>query len=134
MRSELAHALEELRSNEAVAIAVTRTDRWLLLSIAAALSVGGLIIANWQDNYTWFARSGAAISVCAFAMAALSLRMQRAWQIVSIVLADEKQAREWASLEPFALAIQRRLTAEQVGVAAVGTLIWGFGDLLRYVL
>lgn len=100
------------------AIVLTRRLRWRLWALTALSIVGGLIGCLYKGDAEPLARAGAVITVLTFGHAFAVLR----WN---------ETASDAVHRDPvFATAVQRRFTIDHLLVGAIGTLVWGFGDLL----
>jgi hypothetical protein len=104
--------------------------------LASALSVAGCIwLSAATGDWTWFARSGAILTALGLVLASRKILIARA-DLVAL-LADMEQAdgsARTARLESFK-RLQRDLDRQVMekagfGLLVVGTLIWGFGDLV----
>jgi hypothetical protein len=119
---------------EASSRALRRVVRAFLL--ASALSVAGCAwISAATGDWTWFARSGAILTALGLVLASRKILIARA-DLVAL-LADMEQAdgaQRTARLESFK-RLQRDLDRQVMekagfGLLVVGTIIWGFGDLV----
>ena len=107
--------------------------------LAAVLSAGlGLWASVATDDWMWFARSGAVMTALGLVLASRKILIARA-DLVAL-LADMERAdgaERTARLESFK-RLQRdldRQVMEKVGfgLLIVGTIVWGFGDLLGLI-
>lgn len=106
---------------------------FLLASLASVAGCVWLSIA--LQDWTWFARSGAILTALGLVLASRKILIARA-DLVAL-LADMENAdgaQRTARLESFK-RLQRDLDRQVMekagfGLLIVGTLIWGFGDLV----
>ena len=107
--------------------------------LAAVLSAGlGLWASVATDDWMWFARSGAVMTALGLVLASRKILIARA-DLVAL-LADMERAdgaERTARLDSFK-RLQRDLDRQVMeklgfGLLIVGTIVWGFGDLLGRV-
>lgn len=127
-------AFETHTTNEKLARYVTRRQRWTLYVAALVLTLAGLIFSWATSDYLWFARSGAALTALSVAMASTAHRLERAthlaeeaWRISGDATAALSDTRALLT------SIHRQHIIAHLRMGAVGTVIWGFGDLLGYL-
>lgn len=99
----------------------------LLLLLSVLIPVTALLITNdirLDSPGGWFQRSGAAISVLAIFNQQIINGIDR--QLQPKGLTTMAKAMAWTTVYPKLSTIE----AVNVGVILVGTLIWGYGDLI----
>jgi hypothetical protein len=120
------------------------TNTWAMLAIAILVSVAGLLSGYLLRDFTWFARCGAL--VVAVGITLLSRASMIREDIMPHIINDEtglshldpehyKQIGE--PIPAWVLLDLRTRAAEGVWgplLTFIGTLIWGFGDLLNRLL
>jgi hypothetical protein len=114
--------------------ALRRVVRGFLL-LAAGTVAGCAWLSSATGDWMWFARSGAILTALGLVLASRKILIARA-DLVAL-LADMERAdgaERTARLESFK-RLQRDLDRQVMekagfGLLVVGTLIWGFGDLL----
>ena len=141
------------------AAALMRRKRWRLWLMAAIVVAAGIATSIWHESFGAFARSGALLTVLSIAHAYGALRwanmvpeIERTvtdiFTQVELEKADPaiaaedalKQAKATAhkrvqrAVSPMFDAVQREYLRDHLLVGALGTAIWGFGDLLPCVL
>jgi len=87
---------------------------WLTVIVCAATIAGFAILSALNSDWSWFSRGGSVIIVVALVM--------EYWPILS--------TRSVADMPFYAQQGTHTATRFAVPIACVGTLIWGFGDLL----
>lgn len=119
---------------EASSRALRRVVRLFMLGALLAMLAGVWLSAATGD-WTWFARSGALLTALGLVLASRKILIARA-DLVAL-LADMERAdgaERTARLESFK-RLQRDLDRQVMekagfGLLILGTLVWGFGDLL----
>ena len=130
---------------------LTRRKRRRLFAIAAVTAVAGGAAGHYLDSPMTFARSGALITVASLSHAYVAIRWNRMMSDKTIPLLtdiftqveldkspqkSEEEARAFAfgrvkrSSPELIEAVNHRFTADHLLVAVIGTIIWGFGDLI----
>jgi hypothetical protein len=127
-------AFEELLGNARLAVAITRGERRRDMLISGGLLLGGILLSWYSANYVWFARSGAALSTYSFALAWRSTSFDRSLALLDLNATTPEKAVARSDVGPFMQAVQRRRLADYLALAACGTFVWGFGDLVGQVL
>lgn len=119
---------------EASSRALRRVVRGFLLASLAAVAGCAWLSVELQD-WTWFARSGALLTALGLVLASRKILIARA-DLVALLSEMENAdgVQRTARLESFK-RLQRDLDRQVMekagfGLLLVGTLIWGFGDLL----
>jgi hypothetical protein len=112
-----------------------------MTTMAMLVAVGGLLISLWKHDFTWFARSGSIL--VAFGLALFSRASVIGEDIKLEVVMEETglshlKKEHWNQVgEPVPEWVKEDWeTRRAVGtlgplVSGLGTLIWGFGDLIN---
>lgn len=107
----------------------------LFLAAAVLAMAGGLWLSAASGDWTWFARSGAVLTALGLVLASRKILIARA-DLVALLSEMERAdgTERTARLESFK-RLQRDLDRQVMekagfGLLILGTLVWGFGDLL----
>jgi hypothetical protein len=119
---------------EAASRALRRVVRLFMLAAAVSLAAG-IWLSAATDDWTWFARSGAILTALGLVLASRKILIARADLLA--LLADMERvdgAERTARLDSFK-RLQRDLDRQVMekagfGLLVLGTVVWGFGDLL----
>jgi hypothetical protein len=119
---------------EAASRALRRVVRLFMLAAAVSLAAG-IWLSAATDDWTWFARSGAILTALWLVLASRKILIARADLLA--LLADMERvdgAERTARLDSFK-RLQRDLDRQVMekagfGLLVLGTVVWGFGDLL----
>ena len=123
--------------SEAGSRALRRVVRGFLLA-AGVCVVAGIWASAATDDWMWFARSGAVMTALGLVLASRKILIARADLLA--LLGDMERvdgAERTARLDSFK-RLQRDLDRQVMekagfGLLIVGTIVWGFGDLLGRV-
>ena len=128
-------------------------DRWLrLMLLAGGLFAGGTVLALWQAESMTFARTGALITCLSLVHGFVALRystLEAPSRVIALKVRTEIERNRAKDLEEPAIralaqgkvdavvprmfaAVARRFAAQNLIIAAAGTLVWGFGDLVPF--
>ncbi|HZF77007.1 MAG TPA: hypothetical protein VE033_14365 [Acetobacteraceae bacterium] len=114
---------------------VMRRIVWLFLGAAVLAAGGGVWASAGTGDWTWFSRSGAVLTGLGLLLASRKVLIARAdllalLQEMEAADGAERTAR-LASFKRLQRDIDRQLL-ERVGfgLLMLGTLVWGFGDLI----
>ncbi|TSE07588.1 hypothetical protein C1D09_018830 [Mesorhizobium intechi] len=132
-----------------IADTLVREKRLQLLALCCFTIVGGLAISWWRGNFEAFGRSGALLTALSIMHAWRSLRWSKMMtDRVEKVVVDVFTTVERGKIAPGSdtekvasataqrrvsraiAAVQNRFLTDHLLVGVIGTLIWGFGDLL----
>ncbi|RWM28497.1 hypothetical protein [Mesorhizobium sp.] len=132
---------------------LVRKKHWQLIALCAAIIAGGLACSWWQGNFMPLARSGALLTAASIIHAWRSLRWSRMMVDVEKVVIDiftkierdkltgldaDTQAvvnaveRVSSRMPGLITAVERRFVADHLLVGFIGTLLWGFADLIPF--
>jgi hypothetical protein len=108
---------------------------WAFLGASAVALAAGAWASAAQQDWTWFARSGAVLTALGVVLASRKVLIARA---DLLALLQEMEAADGAERTTRLASFKRlqrdidRQLLERVGfgLLMVGTLVWGFGDLL----
>lgn len=110
-------------------------------AFAAAALGGGLVMSTATGEWEWFARSGSAVVAIGILLTSSQIRqhMRRLRALRGQLMAQSQ--RDWASDEDKRALLRAASVQESIWegeghglyMLIVGTLIWGFGDLLGSV-
>jgi hypothetical protein len=130
-----------VRGRSAQFVRLVMTNTILLVTLAIAAGVLGFLTALKTRDFQWFARSGAivtAFGVILISQAALLSETVRVDAVssesgISHAEPDHYEATDQPVPEWVKRDIHARFAAGVVGplLSTVGTVIWGFGDLLN---
>jgi hypothetical protein len=123
--------------SEAGSRALRRVVRGFLLAACLCLA-GGIWASAATEDWMWFARSGAVLTALGLVLASRKILIARA-DLLALLGEMERAdgAERTARLESFK-RLQRDLDRQVMekagfGLLILGTIVWGFGDLLGRV-
>ena len=114
---------------------VMRRIVWLFLGASVLAAGGGIWASAATGDWTWFARSGAVLTGLGLLLASRKVLIARADLLALLQEMEDADGAErtvrLASFKRLQRDIDRQLL-ERVGfgLLMLGTLVWGFGDLV----
>lgn len=116
---------------------LTRRYRRILLGLSGALFIAGCVHGYSTGSSTAFPRYGALITIITLWHAYSQFKYMKMFELQVIPIATNFAEQigkvERSKLLPtFANVIQRRFVVDHLCAATVGTVVWGFGDLLPW--
>lgn len=116
-------------------------NTWLLIFLAVAVGSGSLIVSYCLTDFSWFSRSGSAITVIGLLLTIKNTILSTSRDLTKVVL--ERNNYSLIALDPDSpkwreklKEAKRMLFDEYCGLflTILGTAVWGYGDLLGKVI
>lgn len=110
-------------------------NKWLILTFCLVATIMGLTLSVRTGVWLWFSRFGAVITV-----AGLLLTMSPVFH--KGIYISQSDARKWAKIDEHGKTLITSEDDRRIGrsvftgilISIIGTVIWGFGDLVPVLL